>query len=331
MKSKLLRILIIIVVIILVGIGGLLAYVKTALPKVNAAPDLKVEATPERIERGKYLANHVMLCMDCHSTRDWTIFSGPPVPGTEGMGGEVFDQKLGFPGRYVAPNITPAGLKDWTDGEIFRAITAGVSKDGRPLFPIMPHPNFGQLDQEDIKSVIAYIRTLTPIENVTELSTSDFPMNFIIHTIPKNPTFSTIPSADDKVAYGKYLATAASCIECHTKFDKGEFVGAPFEGGREFPFPDGTILRSANITPHATGIGTWSEDMFVLKFKQYADSLYQPQKIAAGQFQSIMPWTMYAHMTEQDIRAIYAYLQTVTPSENNVVKFTPPGEVEAEK
>lgn len=283
---------------------------------------MKVEITPERIERGRYLANNVMICMDCHSSRDWSIFSAPPMAGTEGMGGEKFDQSKGFPGSYVASNITPANLTDWTDGEIFRAITTGVSKDGRPLFPIMPHPNFGQLDEDDIKSVIAYIRSLPAIENKTEESYSDFPMNFIIHTIPKDAQLAPRPDPSDKVAYGKYLVTAASCFTCHTKEEKGEYIGDPFAGGREFKFPDGSIVRSSNITPHPTGIGTWSEDMFTLKFKQYADTAYQYQKVQPGQFQTLMPWTMYGKMTEEDIRAIYAYLKTVEPAENIVEKFT---------
>lgn len=113
-------------VIILITL--LLIYVKTMLPSVGNPPDIKVELSSENIERGKYLANHVMVCMDCHSTRDWSLFSGPPVAGTEGKGGEMFDQKLGFPGKYVAKNITPFHLGEWTDGEIFRAITTGVSK-----------------------------------------------------------------------------------------------------------------------------------------------------------------------------------------------------------
>ncbi|HNU18349.1 MAG TPA: hypothetical protein PKH56_11025, partial [Saprospiraceae bacterium] len=108
----------------------LLIYVKTMLPSVGNAPDTKVEMSPANIERGKYLANHVSVCIDCHSTRDWSLFAGPPIAGTEGKGGEVFDQKMGFPGKYVAPNITPFHLKDWKDGEIFRAITSGVSKNG---------------------------------------------------------------------------------------------------------------------------------------------------------------------------------------------------------
>ena len=324
--KRALRILLIIVLVIIVGVGGLLAYVKMGFPKVGPAPELKVESTPERIARGEYLANNVMLCIDCHSERDWSIFSGPLVEGSEGKGGEVFDQAFGFPGRYVAKNITPAGLSSWTDGEIFRAITSGVSKDGKPLFPIMPHPNFGQLDKEDIYDVIAYIRTLPSIERPNEESKSDFPMNIIINTIPKEAQFSTRPAETDQVAYGKYLVTAASCQECHTKFDKGEFTGEPLSGGRVFPFPDGSVLQSANITPHATGIGNWTEEMFLGKFRQYTDSTYVPQKVQPGTFQTMMPWTMYARMTDSDLKAIYAYLKTVPAVENVVVKYTPPAE-----
>ena len=322
MKRKFLRILLILIGIILVAIGGLLAYVKTSLPNVGDAPDLKVEATPERIERGKYLANYVMLCIDCHSTRDWNIFSGPLVAGSEGMGGEVFDQQFGFPGRYVAPNITPYGLKDWTDGEIFRAITSGVSKDGRPLFPIMPHPNFGQTDSLDIISVIAYIRTLQPIEHNVDESKSDFPMNFIIHTIPQKAKFSPTPDKSNKVAYGGHLVNKSLCANCHTKFEKGKFIGEPFEGGREFPMPDGSILRSANLTPHQTGIGAWTEEMFIQKFKLYADSSYVPRKPEELGYQTFMPWTMYAQMTEEDLSSMYAYFQSLTPIDNKVEKFS---------
>jgi len=67
-----------------------IAYLKWALPNVGPAPELTIEITPERLERGKYLANHVMLCMDCHAERDWNLFSGPPQPGTEGAGGDRF-------------------------------------------------------------------------------------------------------------------------------------------------------------------------------------------------------------------------------------------------
>jgi len=277
---KILKITGYVVGVIAILITGLLSYVKFALPDVGPSPEIKVEITIEKMERGNYLANHVMLCMACHSTRDWSLFSGPMISGTEGKGGETFDQKLGFPGKYIAPNITPFRLKNWTDGEIFRAVTSGVSKDGRALFPIMPHHLYGQLDKNDIESVIAYIRSLKPIENETEISSSDFPMNFIINTIPKKPSFSKIPQQSDKINYGKYMITAAGCIDCHTKSDKGEFVGELYAGGFEFKLQDGSIVRSANLTPDkTTGLGNWTSEQFINRFKMYVDSSYVNQKV----------------------------------------------------
>lgn len=310
--------------IIVLIMTGLLAYIKFALPDVGPAPELKIEITPEKIERGNYLANHVMLCMDCHSTRDWSSFSAPMIPGTEGKGGETFDQKLGFPGKYIAPNITPFNLQNWSDGEIFRAVTTGVSKDGRALFPIMPHHLYGQLDKNDIEAVITYIRNLKSIENKTEVSSSDFPMNFIINTIPKKATFINIPQQSDKINYGKYMITAAGCMDCHTKSENGEFVGELYAGGFEFKLQDGSVVRSANLTPDkTTGLGNWTIEQFVNRFKIYADSSYVYLKVAPSKFQTTMPWTMYSGMTKADLEAIFTYLQSLTPVKNQVEKFTP--------
>jgi mono/diheme cytochrome c family protein len=308
--------------LVLFVVIGLLTYVKTFLPNVGPAPELKVEITSEKVERGKYLANHVMLCIDCHSTRDWNLFAGPIVAGTEGKGGEIFDQKLGFPGKYVAPNITPIGLRNWSDGEIFRAITAGVSKDGRALFPIMPHHNYGQLDRKDVEAVIAYIRGLSPIENKPEISSSDFPMNFIINTIPKKPNFATIPEQSDKINYGKYIITAAGCIDCHTKQEKGKFVGELYAGGFEFKLTDGSIVRLSNLSPDkSTGIGNWSSEQFINRFKTYADSAYVNTKATHGEFQTVMPWMQYSGMSKADLEAIFNYLQSLSPVKNQVEKF----------
>ena len=321
MKNKFVKVLVYLLLAIVVIVGGLLTYVKTMLPNVGPAPELKVALTPEKIERGRYLANHVSVCMDCHSTRDWSTFAGPMVAGTEGKGGEIFDENLGFPGRFVAPNLTPSNLKDWTDGEIFRAITCGVNKAGKALFPIMPHPNFGKMDESDIHAIIAYIRSLKPIDNKTEASVANFPMNIILNTIPKPAAFTKMPSPSDQVAYGKYLINAASCNDCHTKQDKGKFVGEPFAGGFEFKFPDGSIVTSMNITPDATGIGNWDKETFISRFKMYTDSSYVPQKVKAGEFNSVMPWTMYAGMSTQDLEAMYVYLKTLRPVNNTVERF----------
>lgn len=308
--------------IIVVVVGSALTYVKVALPNVGAASDIKIESTPKRIQRGKYLANNVTLCLDCHSQRDWNLLAGPIKPGTYGAGGEKFDQNIGLPGVYYSPNITSFALKNWTDGEILRAITEGVSKDGRALFPIMGYPHYGQMDKEDVYSIIAFIKTLPAIEASHPAPSSDFPMNFIINTIPKKANFQTIPAKNDQIAYGKYLVNAANCVECHTQMDNGTpLPGMEFAGGSTFNLPEATI-KSANISPDKlTGIGAWTNEQFVAKFKSFTDTTQPTIKVKKGDFQTVMPWTQYGKMKETDLQAIYAYLKTVKPVKNNVIKF----------
>jgi hypothetical protein len=312
-------------VLLIVVVAALLTYVKAALPDVGPAEDLKIDYTHERIERGRYLANAVMLCMDCHAERDWSKFSGPPKDRTLGSGGDRFDQNMGFPGVFYAKNITPFGVSRYTDGELYRVITTGVNKDGKAMFPVMPYLYYGKMDPEDIYSVIAYIRSLEPVQKEIPESQPDFPFNFIVNTIPKKAESQKRPDQSDWIAYGAYMTNASGCIECHTDVKGGQIImEKAFAGGREFAFPDGSVLRTMNITPDKTGIGTWTEDMFVQRFKQYADSAYVIPSVAPGEYNSIMPWTMYAHMEEEDLRAIYAYLKTVKPIENIVERFTPP-------
>lgn len=297
-------------------------YVKLALPRVAPAPDLAVRRDSASVAHGKYLVNHVAACIDCHSTRDYTRRYGPMVAGTDGKGGEGFLREQGFPGNYYAPNITPAHLGTWTDGEIYQAITVGVSKDGHALFPVMPYPNYAQMDRRDIEDIIAYIRTLKPIANKVLTSQSDFPMNFIINTIPADAKGGTRPNPADSIEYGRYLTTFASCAECHTKKDdRGQpIAGQEFAGGNEFPMPTG-IVRSCNITPAKSGIGAWTRAGFIAHFKQHADpSVAVP--LAKGEVSSLMPWVFYANMSEQDLGAIYAYLRTIKPVENHIEWFT---------
>jgi hypothetical protein len=85
--KKILRTILIIFLVLIVAVFAIAAYVKTALPNVGASPDIKIPITPERVERGKYLANHVSVCMDCHSLRDWNFYAGPIAEGTFGGGG----------------------------------------------------------------------------------------------------------------------------------------------------------------------------------------------------------------------------------------------------
>lgn len=321
--KKILKISGIIFLILLVVVAASGIYVKTVLPDTGPAPQLTIDRTPERIERGKYLANHVTVCMDCHSTRATDLFSGPLLPGNFGGGGEKFDKSMGFPGNFYSRNITPYGLGSWTDGEIFRAVTTGVNKEGKALFPVMPYHAYGQIDSEDVYSIIAYLRTLEPVKNDPPASEADFPVSFIINTMPSAASPGKRPADSDLVAKGKYLATAAACVECHSKMDKGAKVpGSEYGGGMEFGSPAG-IVRSPNITSDKkTGIGQWTEETFVRRFKAYADSGYTPHRVGPKDMNTPMPWMMYAGMKEDDLKAIFAYLQSLSPIEHQVEKFT---------
>lgn len=318
----------IILCVLILAIGGILTYVSTALPNVDPAPDIEIERTAERVERGEYLANNVMVCMHCHTPQDRARFAHPLKEDSLGAGGVLFGPEEGLPGNYYSSNLTPAFLGNWTDGEIYRAITEGVNKDGKALFPIMPHPFYGQLEKEDLYSVIAYLRTLDPIENEVPESESFFPMNFIINTIPQPAKHTMVKDTSDPVTWGKYLVASASCIDCHTPMERGAYIaGMDFAGGNEFPMIDGSIVQTANISPDVkTGIGNWDEDQFVKKFKTYADTTFKYDIIPNGQFNTSMPWKQYSKMSEEELKAIYAYLRTVQPVEHLVTKFTPASE-----
>lgn len=313
--------------IVILALGGVL-YLNMAFPKVSPAQDMKIQATPEMIEHGKYLANHVTGCMDCHSTRDWTKFAGPLVPGTEGKGGEEFQNiVVGFPGKLTARNLTPFNLKNWTDGEIYRAITTGVTKDGRALFPLMPYPNFAHMDPDDIKAVIAYLRSLPEIESPNyPYADLNFPLNLIVKTIPHDVAApGSIPERSDTLKYGEYLVTIAGCAECHTPREKGEPIkGMDFAGGMEFKTTaSNDIIRSANITQdYETGIGLWTEDVFLGKFKTYRDSSWHNKPVKPGEMTTVMPWLFFSGMKDEDLKAIFRYLKTIPPITHKVEKFT---------
>lgn len=315
------RVLILFLFFLIVVLIGIVSYIKFALPNVGAAPELKVDLTPENIKKGKYIANHVAVCMDCHSTRDWTLYSGPITPGTEGKGGEYFGPEMGFPGKFYSKNLTPTNLQDWTDGEIYRAITTGVERNGRALFPVMPYHNYGKLDKEDVYSVIAYLRSLNPIENEIPKREIDFPMSFILNTIPEKGTLVHRPEKTESIKYGAYLVNMAACIVCHTPEEKGKLkLDSAFAGGRTFQLPSGT-LRTANITQdQESGIGTWTEEAFLSKFKSLSDPAKMP-KVSENEMNTIMPWTMYGGMDTADLKAIYTYLKTIKPIKNQVVQF----------
>jgi len=308
--------------ILLVVIVGITIF-NLSLPKSKPPSEIKVELTAERIERGKYLANHVTGCMDCHSPRDFSYYGGPVLQGKAGSGGDIFDINLGVPGKLFPPNLTPFNMKKYTDGELIRAMTEGINKEGKALFPLMPYPNFTHLSKEDIYSIVAYIRTLPSVDNTVETGSLDFPMNLIVKRIPQPTVLNGSFDKTNSVAYGKYLVTVASCADCHTPMDKGTPIpGKDFAGGFTATFPKFKVT-SANITPDIeTGIGSWSKETFIARFKLYSDSSYTPAKLDDGAFNTIMPWLFYSGMTEEDLGAIYDYLRTLKPIKNQITRFT---------
>ncbi len=308
------------VVFVLTLVGGGLVYLLSTYPAVPAADRVQVASTPESIARGKYLFDHVAICVDCHSARDFTHFAGPVVRGTDGKGGEAFTREMGLPGTFYARNITPAALGEWTDGEIVRALTAGVNQRGEALFPLMPYLNYGALDREDIDAIVAYMRTLTPIANHVPTRSLDFPMHLVIRTIPRPATFSPRPAPSDRVEYGAYLTRMASCADCHTPAVQGQpKPGMDFAGGTDFKTSWGTIIRPANITPDAdTGIGTWTEAQFIEKFKAFETAPDPVLTESERMDNTFMPWREYAGMTRDDLGAIYAFLRTQRPVVNRV-------------
>ena len=319
--KTLLKIVVGLVVLLLIVAACGYGYLLLAYPKAPPPPTVSFDASPERLARGEYLAEHVVGCSTCHTQRDWTRFSGPIKRELLGAGNEPFD--LGPAGFLYSKNITPAGIGSWTDGELLRAVTQGVSKDGTPLFPLLPYPHIGALSEDDVHAVLAYVRSWKAIEGVAPERRLSIPLNLIVRTMPGPNTFQPRPSPDDKLAYGKYLTRSALCSDCHTPIDdRGTpLPGMDFAGGMEFR-ETGYTVRSANITPDAdTGIGSWTEQQFIDKFKGFETPSDATLSETERRQNTVMPMTAYAGMTREDLSAIYAYIRTLKPVTNRVNRF----------
>lgn len=273
------------------------------------------------LARGEYLLTSVAPCLHCHSELDNTKFGRPIKPSTEGGGSaETFGQGMGIPGEITPPNITPYKLKDWSDDELLKALVQGINKKGDTLFPLMPYHNYSRLAKDDLMAMIAYLRTLKPIEK------ADVPRKLMITPAQFGPLpANTIeqnrrPDPSDKVKYGEYLVTMASCGDCHTPMTpQGPDMTKMFAGGFRFK-SEHVDVTVANITPDSTtGIGAWTEDVFLAKFrtnKAASETGNDP-----GKLNTEMPWGFYGKMKEEDLKAIYAYLRTLPAVKNKIVKW----------
>ncbi len=310
------------VVFVIVGISIMLFIVFTFLPSVGDKKEITINADAQMLSRGEYLVENVVNCFGCHSETNDNVFSSPVITDRKGSGGKLFGKDQGYPGEYYAANLTPYFLSDWSDSDLYHAITTGISKDGRPMFPVMPYRDYGKLSDYDVKSIIAYLRNIPSIQKDVPKSNPSFPMNIINRMIPKEA--EPMPKPETEIERGKYLATISGCRTCHTPSDGGKpQYDLEFSGGKDYILSTKDTVRSPNITPDLnTGIGRWSEQMFIDRFKEYKNMNNLPT-VTPGSYNSVMPWSAYANMKEEDLKAIFKYLQTIEPQTNSVHVFSP--------
>ena len=276
------------------------------------------ERTPARLERGKYLANS-MGCVYCHSPHDWTKPDEAIPPGMEGAGQQLPYTDL--PGRVIAPNLTPdkeTGAGDWSDDMLARAIREGIGHDGRTLFPIMPYSHYRLMPDEDLASIVVYLRSLAPAHNPLPQTEIIFPVKYIIRNGPQ-PIEAPVPAPDvsDPVKRGAFLVNLVGCADCHTPVDAHHNLieAMAFGGGQIIQGPWGKVT-TANLTPDPSGIPYYDEALFIRAMRTGA--------VGSRELSRAMPWLVMRNMTDQDLSAIFAYLKTLKPVRHRVDNSLPP-------
>jgi len=239
------------------------------------------------------------------------------MPGKKGSGNSFAEFGIPF---LVAANLTPdveTGAGAWTDQQFAKAIREGVGHDGRRLFPLMPYMRFKEMSDEDLSSVIIYLRTLRPVRNA--LPKTEIPDEIKQDLPPVENVMSPVaqPDLTDPVRRGAYLVTIGNCTECHTpRNSRGVPIEAlAFGGGHTMKGPWGEIAP-ANLTPDPSGISYYDEEMFLQTIRT--------GQVKARQLKSIMPWGYFRNMTDYDLKAIFAYLRTLKPVKHIVDNTEPP-------
>src|SRR5262245_54868041 len=138
--------------LIILGITFTIGWRPFIGPRARALTNRTFEATPARLERGRYMVNAVYGCLGCHSERNPGVAGLPPLADKLGAG-TVFGEGSDLPGKLVCSNITPdkeTGAGNWSDDTLARAIREGIGHDGRTLFPLMPYGNYREMSDEDL-------------------------------------------------------------------------------------------------------------------------------------------------------------------------------------
>ena len=287
-------------------------------PKARALTDRRFEPSPARLARGEYIVRNVSGCLFCHSDLDTSQEGLPVMAGLAGAGRPFTAEDMPW---LTAPNITPdpdTGGGTWTDDMIARAIREGIGHDGRALFPMMPYGNFAKMADEDLASVVTYIRSLPAVRREHPKTAIPFPVSRLIYSAPQ-PIEGTVPAPDLSTPEkrGEYLVTLASCGDCHTPMIQGQYVqGMEFAGGNPFKYGDARAMRaSANLTPAPNGIPYYNEALFL--------ETIRTGRVRDRKISDVMPWGHYRNMTDADLQSIFAYLQTLKPVDHYVDNALP--------
>ena len=255
------------------------------------------------LERGAYLVRGIAGCGNCHTTRD---SDEKPIAAMELAGGRVLDAPFA---RIVMPNITPdkeTGIGMWTDEQIATAIREGKRPDGTLIGPAMPIGVYRGISDADTQAIVAYVRSVPPISH--KLARTIYKVPVPTSYGPPVGTVPEVPRAD-RIAYGGYLAgPVGHCLFCHTPMVQGRSdVSRTGLGGREFPVPGGGAIHSRNITPDPeTGIGNWSD-------QEIKTAITTGVRRDGGLLVPFMAFRWYAHINDEDLDAIVAYLRSLKP------------------
>jgi len=265
----------------------------------------KAPSSGPSIDRGRYLAEAVLQCFDCHSERDLHQPGWPPKAGRKGAG-RVFAPGL------VAPNLTPdrsTGAGAWTDQQFLRAIRQGIGHDGRTLSSAMGFAYYRNMTRSDVLSVVAYLRTLPAVHN-------PLPANHSASAPPPDPGTPPNPDLSTPADLGRYLVTIAGCESCHTPSGAhGPLSGMYLAGGVVLSH-EGHSAASANLTPDASGLSYYNDGMFI--------EVMRTGKLGARPISPIMPWFCFRNMTDSDLLAMFAFLRTIPAVPHRVDNTEPP-------
>ena len=313
--KKILRIVGALVLLVVVAVVGFATFVAASGVPTYAPPTpapLTVARTEAQVLRGQKIAS--MLCVQCHST-----------PG-QSLKGKLMDDLPAEFGEVWSANITQNkehGVGGWSDAQLVHMLRTGVRRDGRYAV-IMPQ--FANMADTDIQAVVAWLRSSDPVVQADPTPSHPNQFNFLVKMLtntvmkplPAPAAPILIPDTTDRIAYGRYVADGlVGCYACHSADFKTmnslhpEQSGGYYGGGNPMLNHQRQTILSANLTPdEATGLAAhYSETNFVraVRYGQRYDGtpLHYP----------MMP---HSGLTDSEVKAIYAYLQTVPAIKNAV-------------